>query len=145
MKYIANAMKCGTQSRSNSLILNTIFKIADLDPKLKTWADLVWKLQCVPVIRNGKIVRKNRPYCRYFGLNLKYLGWPYREYIKIAKNGDFCEELLSENDFEAVSSTFCYSEYGANASEAVQKIATYQKDYQKCSSCDIVCWIAKIY
>ena len=108
MKYIANAMKCGTQSRSNSLILN-------------------------------KIVRKNRPYCRYFGLNLKYLGWPYREYIKIAKNGDFCEELLSENDFEAVSSTFCYSEYGANASEAVQKIATYQKDYQKCSSCDIVC------
>ena len=95
------------------------------------------------VIRNGKIVRKNGPYCRYFRLYLKYLGWPYREYIKTAKNGGFCEELLGENDFEAVSSTFCYSEYGANASEAVQKITTYQKDYQKCSSCDIV--IAKIY
>ena len=23
-------------------------------------------------------------------LNLEYLGWPYRDYIKIAKNGDFC-------------------------------------------------------
>ena len=32
-----------------------------------------------------------------------------------------------------------------NASEAVQKIATDQKDYHKCSSCVIVCWIAKIY
>ena len=59
--------------------------------------------------------RKNR--------NLKYLGWPYKEYIKAAKNGDFCEELLNENDFEAVLVTFCCYDYGANASEAVQKIA----------------------
>ena len=40
MKYISNFMKFGTQSRSSSLILNMIFEIADLDPKLKTW-DLV--------------------------------------------------------------------------------------------------------
>ena len=39
-------MKFGTQSRSSSLIINMIFEIADLDPKLKTWADLVSKLQC---------------------------------------------------------------------------------------------------
>ena len=36
----------------------------------------------------------------------------------------FCEELLSENDFEAVLVNFCCYEYGANASEAVQKTST---------------------
>ena len=41
-----------------------------------------------------------------------------------AKNGGFCEELLSENDFEAVLVNFCCYEYGANASETVQKIST---------------------
>ena len=35
-------------------------------------------------------------------MNLEYLGWPYREYIKAAKNDGFCEELISENDVEAV-------------------------------------------
>ena len=53
--------------------------------------------------------------------------------------------MLSENDFEAVSATFCCFDYGANAFEAVQKIAADQKDYHKCSSWVIVCWIAKIY
>ena len=48
MKYVPNAMKFGTQSRSSLLIINMIFEIADLDPKLKTWADLVSKLQCAP-------------------------------------------------------------------------------------------------
>ena len=36
----------------------------------------------------------------------------------------FCEELPSENDFEAVLVNFCCYEYGANASEAVHKIST---------------------
>ena len=45
MKHIPNAMKFGNQSRSSSQIIN-IFEIADLDPKLETWADLVSKLQC---------------------------------------------------------------------------------------------------
>ena len=45
-------------------------------------------------------------------------------YIKTAKYGGFCEELLSENDFEAVLVNFCCYEYGVNASEAVQKIST---------------------
>ena len=51
---------------------------------------------------------------------MKYLGWPYREYIKAAKTGGFCEELLSENDFEAVLAIFCcYGDYGTNASDAL--------------------------
>ena len=32
---------------------------------------------------------------------------PYRKYIKTAKNSGFCEELLGENDFEAVLVNFC--------------------------------------
>ena len=47
----------------------------------------------------------------------------YRQYIKTAKNGSFCEELLGEIDFKAVLANFCCYGYGANASEAVQKIA----------------------
>ena len=47
----------------------------------------------------------------------------------------FCEEFLNENNFEAVLASFCCYDYGANNSEAVQKITTDQKVYQKCSSC----------
>ena len=47
-------------------------------------------------MRNRNIVWKNGPYYHYFRLNLKYLGWPHRAYIKTAKNGYFCDELLSE-------------------------------------------------
>ena len=39
-------------------------------------------------------------------------------------NGGFAEDLLSENDFKAVLVNFCCYKYGANASEAVQKIST---------------------
>ena len=53
--------------------------------------------------------------------------------------------MLSENDFDAVLATFCCYGYGANASEAVRKIATHKKNYRKWSSYVIVCWIAKIY
>ena len=73
--------------------------------------------------------------CWYFRLNLKYLGWPYREYIKTAKNGGI---------WAALATFYCYH-YGANASEAVLKIPKDQKDYHKCSSCVTVCWIVKIY
>ena len=40
-------------------------------------------------------------------------------------------ELPSENYVEAVLATFCCHDYGANVSEAVQMIATDQKDYHK--------------
>ena len=95
---------------------------------------------CIIVIRNWKIVWKHGLYCLYFCWNLKYFGWPYREYIKTAKNASFCEELLSENDFEAVLATFCCYDYGVNTSEALQK----KKIKKKCSSCVIVSWIAKM-
>ena len=76
------------------------------------------------VIRSGKIVWKRRPYCWHFCLNVKYLVWPYRSYIK---NGNFCEELLSENGFEAILITFCCYDQGAKASEALQKVSADQK------------------
>ena len=57
----------------------------------------------------------------------------------------FCEELLSENEFEAVFASFCCYDYDAKVSEAVQKIATDKNVYHKCSWCIIICWIAKIY
>ena len=97
------------------------------------------------VIRYGMTVWKRSPNCWCFLLNLEYPGLPYRAYIKTAKNDNFCEELLSENNIDAVLATFCCFDHGSKASEAVQKIATYQKEYRKCSSCVIVCWIAKIY
>ena len=50
-------------------------------------------------------------------LELKYFGWPYREYIKTAKNGSFCEELLNGRFFEVILVNFCCYDFGANASE----------------------------
>ena len=67
---------------------------------------------------------------------------PYREYIKTAKNGGFCKELLSEIDFKTVLANFCCYDYGVIASEAAQKVAADQKDYHKCSPRVIICWIA---
>ena len=59
-------------------------------------------------------------------------------------HGDFCKELLSKNNFEAVLATFCCYDHGAKASEEVQKIATDQKKYRKCSLCVII-YIFKKY
>ena len=97
------------------------------------------------VIRNGKIHWKPGLGCWYFHLNLKYLGWLYRAYIKTTKNGNFCEELLSGNGSVAVLATFCCYNHSDKASQVVQKIATDQKEYRKCYSCVIICWIVKIY
>ena len=104
--------------------------------------DEFWNNRYVPenftiVIRNGKIVWKHGSHC-YLRLNLKCLGWPYREYLETAKWWLY-EELLNENDCEAVLATLCCYDYGAYASEAVHKIAADQKDYRKCPSCVIVC------
>ena len=77
--------------------------------------------------------------CKFEGGTNNWL--QYKEYIKTAKN----EEMLCEDDFEAVLAALCCYEYGANISEGVQKVATDRKYYQKCSLCVIVCWIAKIY
>ena len=55
----------------------------------------------------------------------------------------FSEEILSENDIEAVLVPSCCYDYGASASEEIEKIATDKKDHHKCSLCVIVCCIAK--
>ena len=72
-------------------------------------------------------------------LDLKCLGWPYRAYIKTAKHGNFCEELLIENYFEATLAIFCCYDHGVKTSEAVQKIAADRREYHKCSLCVIIC------
>ena len=45
------------------------------------------------------------------------------------------KDFLSGGDFEAALAIFSSYDYGANASEAVEKIATDEKDYRKCSLC----------
>ena len=74
-----------------------------------------------------------------FSLELEMSGLTVQRIHQNSKNSGFCEELLNENDFEAVLATFCCYDYGANASEAVQKIAIDQKEYRKCSPCVIIC------
>ena len=44
------------------------------------------------ITRKGKIFWKLGPYCWDFWLNLKFLGWPYRTYIKTAKIATFARE-----------------------------------------------------
>ena len=62
--------------------------------------------------------------------------------LKVPASGD---GFLSEDDFEAVLATLCCYDYGGNPSEAVERIATDQKDYYKCSLCVIVFCIAEGY
>ena len=73
-----------------------------------------------------------------FSLELEISGVAVQSIHQSTKNVNVCEELLSENHFEAVLPTFCYYEHGAKASEAVQKISTNQKEYHKCSLCVII-------
>ena len=51
-------------------------------------------------IKNEKLVWKHGQHSWHFYLNVKYLEWPYRAFIKTPKNGKFCEDLLIEYDFE---------------------------------------------
>ena len=46
--------------------------------------------------------------------------------------------MLNENDFKTVLATFSCYDYGAKASEAVQKIVADQKEYRKCFLCVII-------
>ena len=73
------------------------------------------------VIRNRKMVRKHRWYLLIFALELEIFGVAAQ---RIHQNSIFCEELRSEIGFETILVNFCCYDYGANASEAVQKIST---------------------
>ena len=59
-----------------------------------------------------------------FLLELEKFGVAIPKMQQNSKNGGFCEEFLSKNDFEAVLINFGCYDYGANVSEAVQKIST---------------------
>ena len=74
-----------------------------------------------------------------FLLEFEISGVAVQSIHQTSKKWWLCEELPNENDFEAVLATFCCHDYGANISEAVEKIATDQKDYHKCSLWVIVC------
>ena len=74
-----------------------------------------------------------------FSLEFEISGVAVQSIHQKAKIGDFCEELLSESDFEVVLLTFCCCDHGAKAFEAVQKIATDQREYCKCFSCVMNC------
>ena len=63
-----------------------------------------------------------------FSLELEMFGVAVQRIHQSAKNGNFCEELLSENDFEGVLVNFCCYDYDTNASEEVQKISTRTLD-----------------
>ena len=54
-----------------------------------------------------------------FSLEFEIVGVTVQKYIKRAKSSGFCEELLSEKEFEADLTIFCCYEYGTNASEVV--------------------------
>ena len=96
------------------------------------------KLSLIIVIRNRQIVWK--AVLSTFLLELELSGVAVQSiHKKSQKNCDFCEELLSEKDFEAVLTIFCCYDYSVKASEAVQKIATDQKKYHKCTSRVIIC------
>ena len=62
----------------------------------QTFAEIV---RLIILIRNGKIVWKHGPYCWYFRLNLKYLGWSYRAYIKTAKIATFARNCSVKMTF----------------------------------------------
>ena len=85
------------------------------------------------VIRNEEVVWKQGL------LEHKISGVAVQNIHQNNKKQWVCEELLSENGFEAVLAAFCCYDCGAYASETVETIATDQNDYSKWFSCGIVC------
>ena len=67
-----------------------------------------------------------------FSLELEISGVAVQSIHQSSKKWQLLQ-LLSKNDFEAVLASFCRYDQGAKASEEVQKIGTYHKEYHKCS------------
>ena len=70
-----------------------------------------------------------------FLILLHFLGWPYRENIKIAKMATCSEDILYGDDFDVFKAIFRSYGFGTNTSEAVEKTVTNKKDYHKYSFC----------
>lgn len=64
------------------------------------------KIYFTRVMRNGSLVRRQGPYWWYFFLNLKFLWWLPKEYIKIAKTAACSEDFLCRDDFDRVLPVF---------------------------------------
>ena len=79
------------------------------------------------VIRNEKLVSKHEPYCWQFCLNLKYLGWQYRKYIKTAKMVVFVMNCSVKMTLRLFFGQFLLLWLWCQSLETVQKIATDQK------------------
>ena len=77
-------------------------------------------------------------------LELKISGVAIQRIHQKSKKLCLLWELPTKNDFVAVLATFCCYDHDAKVFEAVQKIATNQKEYHICSSCVIIWWITKI-
>ena len=128
-----------------------------LENKTNTIKTLLWKIrnpssnQSTSYVssnhyhKNWKYSLDTRAVLLIFSLEFEISGMTVQRIHQNSENYGLCEEVLSENNFQAVLSTFCCYDYGANASEAVHKIIIDHKDYQKCSLFVIVCWIAKRY
>ena len=73
-----------------------------------------------------------------FSFELEISGVAVQKIHQNSENWWLLGGIASENDFETVLAIFCCFDYGANVSEAVQKIPSDTKDYHKCSSCVII-------
>ena len=80
MKYIPNAMKFGTQSRSSLLILNMIFEIVDLDPKLGRFGLKI--AMCSNFYEIWNLVQIEH-------VNYEYGTWNWWSWTKIVDSGKF--------------------------------------------------------
>ena len=57
----------------------------------------------------------------------------------------YSEDFLGGEGFKPVLAIFCSYDNSANTSEAVEKIATDEKDNRKCFLCFIVGYIATVH
>ena len=56
----------------------------------------------------------------------------------------YSEDILCGDDFDTALAIFRFYYYSVNATVAVEKIATDEKDYHKCSI-HVIIWIATAY
>ena len=66
-----------------------------------------------------------------FSLELEISRMAIKRPHEISEKWWLCEELLSENNFDAVLVTFCCFDYCVNPSETAQKMAADEKDDHK--------------
>ena len=94
MKYIPNPMTFSTQSWSSLLILNMIFGIADLDPKLGRFGPKI--AMCSNFYEIWHLVQIEHA-------NYEYGTWNWWSRPKIIGSGKFCHNTKICSDFYEIS------------------------------------------